>query len=183
MFQLCISKLQTTFKTLSPATYLLDRFGHPLRSVWILLASTLRPMDLEHSLSQPPSFGKNYLTTYVHTRIKVILKANLKPTFLRTFTLVIRKTKVLLLLLMLLFIWTKAVLTDVLSRFGIWQATCKCFAIPSFIHCQCGYEWQARFALGGVLFHQGARGRIFRFLRSTSQQIFRNIYYLFKQQF
>ena len=31
--KLCISNLQPTFKTLSPATYLLDRFGHPLRSV------------------------------------------------------------------------------------------------------------------------------------------------------
>ena len=29
----CISNLQPTFKTLSPATYLLDRFVHPLRSV------------------------------------------------------------------------------------------------------------------------------------------------------
>ena len=57
--KLCISNLQPTFKTLSPATYLLDRFGHPLRSVWILLALTLRPMDLEHSLSQPPNFGTN----------------------------------------------------------------------------------------------------------------------------
>ena len=67
--KLCISNLQPTFKTLSPATYLLDRFGHPLRSVWILLALTLRPMDLEHSLSQPPNFGTNYLTTYAHARI------------------------------------------------------------------------------------------------------------------
>ena len=67
--KLCISNLQPTFKTLSPATYLLDRFGHPLRSVWILLALTLRPMDLEHSLSRPPNFGTNYLTTYAHTRI------------------------------------------------------------------------------------------------------------------
>ena len=57
--KLCISNLQPTFKTLSPATYLLDRFGHPLRSVWILLALTLRPMDLEHSLSQHPNFGTN----------------------------------------------------------------------------------------------------------------------------
>ena len=57
--KLCISNLQPTFKTLSLATYLLDRFGHPLRSVWILLALTLRPMDLEHSLSQPPNFGTN----------------------------------------------------------------------------------------------------------------------------
>ena len=30
---------------------------------------TLRPMDLEHSLSQPPSFGTNYLTTYARARI------------------------------------------------------------------------------------------------------------------
>ena len=67
--KLCISNLQPTFKTLSPATYLLDRFGHPLRSVWILLALTLRPMDLEHSLSQPPNFGTNYLTTYTLARI------------------------------------------------------------------------------------------------------------------
>ena len=67
--KLCISNLQPTFKTLSPATYLLDRFGHPLRSVWILLALTLRPMDLEHSLSQPPNFGTNYPTTYAHVRI------------------------------------------------------------------------------------------------------------------
>ena len=67
--KLCISNLQPTFKTLSPATYLLDRFGHPLRSVWILLALTLRPMDLEHSLFQSPNFGTNYLTTYAHARI------------------------------------------------------------------------------------------------------------------
>ena len=67
--KLCVSNLQPTFKTLSPATYLLDRFGHPLRSVWILLALTLRPMDLEHSVSQPPNFGTNYLTTYTHARI------------------------------------------------------------------------------------------------------------------
>ena len=64
--KLCISNLQPTFKTLSPATYLLDRFGHTLRSVSILLALTLRPMDLEHSLSQPLKFGTNYLTTYAH---------------------------------------------------------------------------------------------------------------------
>ena len=89
--KLCISNLQPTFKTLSPATYLLDRFGHPLRSVWILLALTLRPMDLEHSLSQPPNFGTNYPTTYTLTRIWVFLSINLKPTFLRTIILVIRK--------------------------------------------------------------------------------------------
>ena len=40
-------------------------------------------MDLEHSLSQPPNFGTNYLTTYAH--------ANLEPTVLRNFTLVITK--------------------------------------------------------------------------------------------
>ena len=67
--KLCISNLQPTFKTLSPATYLLDRFGHPLRSVWILLALTLRPKDLEHSLSRPLNFGTNYLMTYTHARI------------------------------------------------------------------------------------------------------------------
>ena len=67
--KLCISNLQPTFKTLSPATYLLDHFGHPLCSVWILLALTLRTIDLEHSLSQPPNFGANYLTTYAHARI------------------------------------------------------------------------------------------------------------------
>ena len=89
--KLCISNLQPTFKTLSPATYLLDRFGHPLRSVWILLALTLRPMDLEHSLSQPPNFGTNYLTTYAHARIYVFLSINLKPTFLRTIILIIKK--------------------------------------------------------------------------------------------
>ena len=94
--KLCISNLQPTFKTLSPATYLLDRFGHPLRSVWILLALTLRPMDLEHSLSQPPNFGTNYLTTYAHARISVFLSINLKPTFLRTFSLVIRKMYLIL---------------------------------------------------------------------------------------
>ena len=27
---------------------------------------TLRPIDLEHSLSQSPNFGTNYLTTYAH---------------------------------------------------------------------------------------------------------------------
>ena len=43
-----------------PLLYRLDRFGH-LRSVWILLALTLRPMGLEHSLSQLPNFGTNYL--------------------------------------------------------------------------------------------------------------------------
>ena len=67
--KLCISNLQPTFKTLSLATYLLDRFGHSLRSVWILLALTWRRIDLEHSLSQPPNFGTNYLTTYAHARI------------------------------------------------------------------------------------------------------------------
>ena len=67
--KLCISNLQPTFKTLSPTTYLLDHFGHPLCSVWILLALTLRTIDLEHSLSQPPNFGTNYLTTYAHARI------------------------------------------------------------------------------------------------------------------
>ena len=67
--KLCISNLQPTFKTLSPATYLLDHFGHPLCSVWIPLALTLRTIDLEHSLSQSPNFGTNYLTTYAHGRI------------------------------------------------------------------------------------------------------------------
>ena len=67
--KVCSSNLQPTFKTLSPATYPLDRFGHPLRSVWILLALTLRPVDLEHFLSQPPNFGTNYLTTYAHARM------------------------------------------------------------------------------------------------------------------
>ena len=38
--KLCNSNLQPTFKTLSPPTYLLDRFSHPLRSVCILLALT-----------------------------------------------------------------------------------------------------------------------------------------------
>ena len=59
----------TYIQDLIPATCRLDRFGHLLRSVWILLALTLRPMDLEHSLSQPPNFGTNYLTTYAHARI------------------------------------------------------------------------------------------------------------------
>ena len=27
---------------------------------------TLRPIDLEHSLSQSPNFGTNHLTTYAH---------------------------------------------------------------------------------------------------------------------
>ena len=67
--RLCISNLQPTFKTLSPGTYCLDRFSHLLCSVWILLALTLRPMDLEHSLSQPPNFRTNYLMTYAHARI------------------------------------------------------------------------------------------------------------------
>ena len=56
----------------------------------------------------------------------------------------------------------------VLRRVFLRQVLCKCFAIPSPIHRQCGYKRQAWFALGGVLFHQGARERIFRFLRSTS---------------
>ena len=68
-------------------------------------------------------------------------------------------------------------------RVSLRQAAFKCFAIPSPIYRQCGYNGQARFALGGVLFHQEARGGIFRFLRIIPQQIFRNIYYLFKQQF
>ena len=59
----------TYIQDLIPATCRLDRFGHLLRSVWILLALTLRPMDLEHSLSQPPNFGTNYLTTYTLARI------------------------------------------------------------------------------------------------------------------
>ena len=72
--KLCNSNLQPTFKTLSPPTYLLDRFSHPLRSVWILLALTLRPMGLEHFLSQPPNFETNHLTTCAHARIQVFLK-------------------------------------------------------------------------------------------------------------
>ena len=70
--RLCISNLQPTFKTQSPATYRLHRFGHLLRTVWILLALTLRNVDLEHSLFQPPNFGTNYLTTYAHARIQVL---------------------------------------------------------------------------------------------------------------
>ena len=66
-FKVLHQQLQLKFKTLSPATYHLDRFGHPLRSVWILLALTLRPMDLEHSLSQPPNFGT---TTWRHTLMR-----------------------------------------------------------------------------------------------------------------
>ena len=53
-------------------------------------------MDLEHSLSQPPNFGTNYLTTYAHARIEVFLRINLKTTFLRTFTLVIREIYLIL---------------------------------------------------------------------------------------
>ena len=48
----------TYIQDLIPATCRLDRFGHLLRSVWILLALTLRPMDLEHLLSQPSNFGR-----------------------------------------------------------------------------------------------------------------------------
>ena len=51
-------------------------------------------MDLERLLSQPSSFGTNYLTTYA--RARVFLSINLKPTFLRTIILVIRKTYLIL---------------------------------------------------------------------------------------
>ena len=60
------------------------------------------------------------------------------------------------------------------------QAACKCFTLPSPVDPnvdkseKLGSYWVA-------LFYQVARGRIFRFLRITSQQIFANIYYLFKQ--
>ena len=32
---------------------------------------TLRPIDLEHSLSQSPNFGTNYLTTYAPIKHKL----------------------------------------------------------------------------------------------------------------
>ena len=113
--KLCISNLQPTFKTLSPATYLLDRFGHPLRSVWILLALTLRPMDLEHSLSQPSNFGPNYLATYAHARIYVFLSIGLKRTFSRTFTLIIRKIYLILFVFYLDFIYFNQFLIPIFS--------------------------------------------------------------------
>ena len=59
----------TYIQDLITATYRLDRFSHLVRSVWILLFLTLRPVDLENSLSQSPNFGTKYLTTYAHPRI------------------------------------------------------------------------------------------------------------------
>ena len=61
-------------------TYILDLITRYLPSRALRSSSTLslnplsfnlnmRPMDLEHSLSQPPNFGTNYLTTYAHERI------------------------------------------------------------------------------------------------------------------
>ena len=44
----------------------------------------------------PRTLEQNYLTTYAHARIYVFLSINLKPTFLRTFTLVIRKMYLIL---------------------------------------------------------------------------------------
>ena len=63
-------------------TYILDLITHYLPSRALRSSSTLslnplsfnlnmRPMDLEHSLSQPPNFGTNYLTTYAQERIDV----------------------------------------------------------------------------------------------------------------
>ena len=59
---------QSIIKTLSPTTHPLDRFDHPLRSIWILLVWTLRAMALEHSPFQPLNSGTNYPTTYAHAR-------------------------------------------------------------------------------------------------------------------
>ena len=62
-------------------TYILDLITRYLPSRALRSSSTLsclnplsfnlnmRPMDLEHSLSQPPNFGTNYLTTYAYERI------------------------------------------------------------------------------------------------------------------
>ena len=74
--------LLLTFKVLHQQTppYILDLITRYLPSRSLRSSSTLslnplsfnlnmRPMDLEHSLSQPPNFGTNYLTTYAHARI------------------------------------------------------------------------------------------------------------------
>ena len=57
--KLCISNLRPTFKSLSPATYLLDRFGHPLRSVWILVSFNLKTYGSRaFSVSAPELWSK-----------------------------------------------------------------------------------------------------------------------------
>ena len=76
--------LLLTFKVLHQQTppYILDLITRYLPSRSLRSSSTLslnplsfnlnmRPMDLEHSLSQPPNFGTNYLTTYAQERIDV----------------------------------------------------------------------------------------------------------------
>ena len=76
--------LLLTFKVLHQQTppYILDLITRYLPSRSLRSSSTLslnplsfnlniRPMDLQHSLSQPPNFGTNYLTTYAQERIDV----------------------------------------------------------------------------------------------------------------
>ena len=99
--KLCISNLQPTFKTLSPATYLLDRFGHPLRSAWILSSLTLRPMD-QHSVSAPELWNKLPFDIRSCENLSLL---NLKPASLRTFTLVIRKMYLILYVFKFIFMY------------------------------------------------------------------------------
>ena len=66
--------LLLTFKTLHQdliTGYLPSRSLRPSSTLSLNPVSfnLLRPMDLEHSLSQPLNFGTNYLTTYAHVRI------------------------------------------------------------------------------------------------------------------